>query len=144
MRYHILHLWVSGCFFMFFCSLHGHPAIMPLWQVTVCPSLWPPAPMCERFNKQRRIFEVVERLLPKMRCSKCIPRAAYSCFLETVEKAWNMLYMTMQHHTQQNIILAQGAALCKRYSARQHDSPWLNTTVHCTDCRKLQYARWNH
>lgn len=86
----------------------------------------------------------LERLLPKMRCSKCIPRAAYSCFLETVEKAWKRLYMTMQHHAQQNIILAQGAALCKKYSARQHDSPWLNTTVHCTDCRKLQYARWNH
>lgn len=48
--------------------------------------------------------------------------------------------MTTQHHTQQDIILAHGAALC----ATQHDSPWLNTTVHCADCRKFHYARWNH
>jgi len=32
----------------------------------------------------------LERLLPKMRCSKCIPRAAYSCFLETGLK--NVIY----------------------------------------------------
>lgn len=75
---------------------------------------------------------------------KMHPQSSILLFFGNCREGLKMLYMTMQHHSQQNIILAQGAALCKKYSARQHDSPWLNTTVHCTDCRKLQYARWNH